>query len=414
VQATVADGLVRARRLSASQETPGQKFGRRSRSVRWTVVLAYLDHAAGGPVHPEAASAMRPWLAERFGNPSGAHQVARAARAAIEEARDVVSEFLGVEPGGVTFTSGGTEADNLAVLGTTAARPGPIVVGATEHPAVMEAAMATGCEVRIAAVGADGVVDLASLDRLLDATVALVSIQLVNHETGVIQPWARLAGRVRRRAPAATLHTDAVQAASWFDLRTEAAGAHLVSISGHKIGGPQGIGILAARGRPPLQAVLRGGGQERELRSGTQNVAAIVGVGAALRAVARDRDRTAARVGQLRDDLASRIRAATPDCTVTAADSPTAPGHLHLRFAGVESEALLVLLDESGVCASAGAACASGAMEPSPVLLAMGVEKHDALSSLRLTLGPTTTEQEIDLAASAVPAAVARLRAGAA
>jgi cysteine desulfurase len=377
-------------------------------------VLAYLDHAAGGPVHPDAAAAMRPWLAELFGNPSGTHQVARAARAAIEDARDVVSEFLGVEPGNVIFTSGGTEADNLAVLGTAAARPGPIVVGATEHPAVIEAAMAAGSEVRIAAVGPDGVIDLDSLDRILDATVALVSVQLVNHETGVVQPWARLARLVRRRAPAATLHTDAVQAASWYDLKTETGGADLISISGHKIGGPQGIGVLAARGRPPLRTILHGGGQERELRSGTQNVAAIVGLAAALRAAARTRDREAARIAELRDDLASRIVAATPDVIHTAAGSPRAPGHLHLRFAGVESEALLLLLDEADVCASAGSACASGAMEPSPVLLAMGVEKRDALSSLRLTLGPTTTAQEIDLAAATVPAAVARLRAGAA
>jgi cysteine desulfurase len=357
---------------------------------------------------------MHPWLTERFGNPSGAHQVARAARAAIEDARDVVSDFLGVEPGGVTFTSGGTEADNLAVRGSVAARPGPIVVGATEHPAVMEAALAAGSEVRIAGVGPDGLIDPESLDRILDRTVAVVSIQLVNHETGVLQPLAQLARWVRRRAPVAVLHTDAVQAASWFDLTTEAASADLISISGHKIGGPQGVGVLGARGRPPLQAILHGGGQERELRSGTQNVAAIVGLGAALQALGRDRDAAANRVADLRDGLASRVRAAIPDAIFTAEESPRAPGHLHVRFAGVESEALLLLLDEFGVCASAGAACASGAMEPSPVLLAMGVEKHDALSSLRLTLGPATSEQEIDLAATAVTAAVARLRGGSA
>jgi cysteine desulfurase len=356
---------------------------------------------------------MRPWLTERYGNPSGAHQVARAARAAIEDARDEVANFLGVEAGGVTFTSGGTEADNLAVLGSIAARPGPIVVGATEHPAVMEAAVASGCEVRVAAVGPDGIIESEALDRILDPAVAVVSVQLVNHETGVVQPLTGLARRVRRRAPAAVLHTDAVQAASWYDLRTEATDADLISISGHKIGGPQGIGVLAARGRPPLRGILHGGGQERELRSGTQNVAAIVGLAAALRAGAQDRVGAATRVADRRDDLAARIRAAIPDCIVTAGESPRAPGHLHLRFAGVESEALLLLLDESGVCASAGAACASGAMEPSPVLLAMGVEKPDALSSLRLTLGPATTDEEIRLAATAVPAAVARLRGGA-
>ena len=357
------------------------------------------------------AAAMQPWLGDRFGNPSGVHQVARAARAAVDEGREAVAEAVGVDPGGITFTSGGTEADNLAVLGSVAARPGPVVVSAVEHPAVLEAAAASGQEVRVAPVGLDGLIDLDALRRLLDRQVVLVSVQLVNNETGVVQPLADVARLVRRHAaPGALLHTDAVQAGNWYDLAEIAADADLVVISGHKLGGPQGIGALVARGRPPLRPVLHGGGQERQLRSGTHNVAGIVGLGAAVTEARAERSAATARVQALRDDLASRLQKEIPDAVVTAAGAPRAPGHLHLRLPGVESEALLILLDEAGVCASAGSACASGAMEPSPVLLAMGVAKEDALSSLRLTLGPSTTTADVDLAAVAVPEAVSRLR----
>jgi cysteine desulfurase len=353
---------------------------------------------------------MQPWLGDRFGNPSGVHQVARAARASIDDGREAVASAVGVDPGGVTFTSGGTEADNLAVLGSVAAHPGPIVVSAVEHPAVLEAAAASGQEVRVAPVGPDGLIDLDALRLLLDRQVALVSVQLVNNETGVVQPLADVARLVRRHAPAAVLHTDAVQAGNWYDLASVAADADLVAISGHKLGGPQGIGALAGRGRPSLRPILHGGGQERQLRSGTHNVAGIVGLGVAVTEARAERGAATARVQALREDLAIRLQKAIPDAVITAVAAPRAPGHLHLRIPGVESEALLILLDEAGVCASAGSACASGAMEPSPVLLAMGVAKEDALSSLRLTLGPSTTTAEVDLAAAAVPLAVSRLR----
>jgi cysteine desulfurase len=372
--------------------------------------LAYLDHAASAPLRPEAAAAMMPWLTERFGNPSGAHRVARAARAAVDEARDLVASAIGVEPGGVTFTSGGTEADNLAILGSLAARPGPVVVAAVEHPAVMAAAAASGQEVRVAAVDANGRVDLDALRLLLDRQVTVVSVQLANHETGVLQSLPDVARLVRRLAPNAVLHTDAVQAAAWLDLPVTAAAADLISISAHKLGGPQGTGALAARGHAPMRAILHGGGQERELRSGTHNVAGIVGLGAAVTTARTERIQAGGRVQAQRDELARRLTRTIPGLIETAAGAPRTPGHLHLRVPGVESEALLVLLDEAGVCASAGAACASGAMEPSPVLMAMGVPKEEALSSLRLTLGPTTTVADIELAATAVPAAVARLR----
>ena len=378
-------------------------------SVRWVDVPVYLDHAAGGPLHRDAREAMMPWLIDRFGNPSGSHQVARAAREAIDSARDVLGEFAGAEPGGVVFTSGGTESDNLAVLGTLAARPGCAIVSAVEHPAVLRAASASGREVRVASVTPDGVVDPAGLRPLLGDDVALVSVQTVNHETGVIQPITEIAGLVRRKAPRAVFHTDAVQAAAWLDLAEVTAGADLVSLSSHKLGGPQGAGALAIRRGVSIHPLIHGGGQEREMRSGTHNVAAIVGFAAAAQSSSRSRQTTGARVGELRDRLAKLILVESPQSIETSAAVARVPGHLHIRFPGVESEALLVLLDDAGVCASAGSACASGALEPSPVLLAMGVDKDDALCSLRLTLGPTTTADDIRTAAEAVITSVRRL-----
>lgn len=376
----------------------------------------YLDHAASGLLHPDAAAAAQEWMGRGYGNPSGSHSVARAAKAALEEARDTVASFLGVDPGGVVFTSGGTEADNLAVLGALAARPderSPLAVSAVEHPAVMEAARAAGAagrEVRVLSVGPDGLIDTEQMRRLLDGEVALVSIQAVNHETGVIQPLERILPRVRKWAPRAVVHTDAVQAAAWTDLAAATAGADLVSISGHKLGGPQGIGALAVRAGTSLAPILHGGGQEQERRSGTPSVANIVGLAAAVRAVTRHRRTYSADVEARRDLLASLILDQVPGAVPTAPDSPRVAGHCHFRFPGVESEALLFLLDERGVCASAGAACASGAVEPSPVLLAMGVDKDEAGSALRLTLGPTTTEEDVRVAAAAVAESVSRLR----
>jgi cysteine desulfurase len=262
----------------------------------------------------------------------------------------------------------------------------------------------------VAPVDHDGLVDLDGLTRLLDRDVSLVSVQLANHETGIVQPLAGVAKRVRRSAPKALLHTDAVAAAPWLQLALSAGAADLVSISAHKFGGPQGAGALATRGRPAMRATVYGGGQERELRSGTHNVAGIVGMAAAARAMSDQMPVAVERVGELRDRLAVSLRAALTDFVETAATSERLPGHLHLRIAGAESEALLVLLDDQGVCASAGAACASGAMEPSPILLAMGVPKAEALTSLRLSLGASTTSTEVALAESVIPAAVARLR----
>jgi cysteine desulfurase len=374
--------------------------------------VAYLDHAATTPMRPEAIEAMLPWLTERYGNPSGGHAVARAARGAVDEARDTVATALGCRPGEIVFTGGGTEADNLAVAGVVGAHGGTALGSAVEHPAVLRAVEAAGG--RTVAVDGAGLVDLRSLDAALDTDVALVAVMLVNNEVGTVQPVDEVVTRVRERAPEAFVLTDAVQAFPWLDVARLAAGADLVAVSAHKVGGPQGVGALVVRERVDLRPLLRGGGQERERRSGTLNVAGIVGMAAAMRATVAQRDETVARVGRLRDRLAAGLVATIPGCTESAPRRTRVAGSCHVLVEGVESEPLLVLLDRSGICATAGSSCASGALEPSHVLAAMGVRPALAAGALRLSLGWPSTDADVDAALDAVPAAVARLRRSAA
>jgi cysteine desulfurase len=364
----------------------------------------YLDHAATTPMRPEAVAALLPHLTDRFGNPSGSHAVAREARAAIDDARDAVAAALGARPGDIVFTAGGTEADNLAVLG---ARPRAVCT-AVEHHAVLHAVAAVrGTVVR---VDGDGVIDLDALRDALDGDVGVVSVMLANNEVGTIQPLAAVADIVRERAPSALLHTDAVQAVTWLDVAEQAAAADLISISAHKFGGPKGVGALVVREGAHIAPIIYGGGQERERRSGTHNVAGIVGMAAALEASVAQRAATVERVRRLRDRLADGLLAAIPGARETGTRESKVVGTCHLVFDGIESEALLVLLDDAGVCASAGSACASGALEPSHVLTAMGIDSALALSSLRLSLGWTSSDDDVDLALKAVPDAVAHLR----
>ncbi len=254
---------------------------------------AYLDHAATTPMRPEALAAMVPYLTEHFGNPSGSHAIARRARVAIDEARDEVARCLGCEPGEVVFTSGGTESDNLAVLGAPASGPGTVLCSAVEHHAVLHACAARGGTT--VPVGPNGVVDLDALAGLLGPEVALVSVMLVNNEVGSVQPLHDVAALVRERAPGALLHTDAVAAVGWLDVASLAAVADLVSVSAHKFGGPKGVGALVVRDRARLAPVLHGGAQERGRRPGTHDVAGVMGMAAALRVATDSRDATVAR-----------------------------------------------------------------------------------------------------------------------
>jgi cysteine desulfurase len=372
--------------------------------------LTYLDHAASAPMRPEAIEAMMPFLAGSYANPSGSHRFARQARRAIDEARDAVAAVVGSRPGEVVFTGCGTESDNMAISGAISRRGGIAVCPAAEHHAVLEVVEHRGGVV----VGVDswGSVDLAQLSDVLASTadVSIVSVMAVNNEVGTITDIAEVAKIVRRLAPEALLHTDAVQAACWLDLRTVTPHVDLMSLSAHKFGGPKGVGILIERGGPKIDALIMGGGQERERRSGTQNTAGIAATAVALTSTDRERDSEAIRLAGLRDRLVKELQSQLDGVTETVPGDRKVAGSAHVCIADVESEALLFLLDEADVCASAASACASGAMEPSHVLAAMGVERSVAMGALRLSLGHTTTDAEVDRATEVIVASVRRLR----
>jgi cysteine desulfurase len=380
---------------------------------------AYLDHAATTPMRPEAVEAMLPFLGGEFGNPSGGHLESRRARRAVDDARESIADRLGADLGEVVFTSGGTEADNLAVTGgwrvvAAGASSAPaIVCSAIEHHAVLETCRAlagrSGAELREVPADKEGVVDAEALAEACTPDVGLVSVMAVNNEIGTVQPLGALAEIVRAGSPRAVLHTDAVQAAPWLPVGRMARAFDLVSISAHKVGGPKGVGALVVRHGTGLVAQAHGGGQERERRSGTHNVAGIVAMAAALGYPSADVARDRAGVEARRDRLAQGLLASVPG-TAWTGSGHAAPGFCHLRFAGVESEALVLLLDEAGLAVSAGAACSSGAVEASHVLAAMGFDRAAATSGIRFSLGWTTTDEDIDLALSVVPAVVAKLR----
>ena len=399
---------------------------------------------------PEAVEAMQPFYADAYANPSGAHRMARDAMRSVNDARDLLAELWGAEPGEIVFCSGATEADNLAVFGVAGAVSAAglsvsnrIVCSAIEHPAVLAPVERLGGMT----VGVDslGVLDLDELVEAVDENTALVSVMLVNNESGVIQPLAEVAEVLAEYAPQAVLHTDAVQAVSWLDVAELTRLAQLVSFSAHKFGGPKGVGVLIVRDGVKLNPLIHGGGQERDRRGGTHNVAGIVGMAAAAEVAAAKRQETVARVEKLRNRLADHLKTAVPDVVETGVVEPGTidavkadavkadavkadaeisdaftdrsrkiAGSCHLCFGGVESEELLFLLEREGVYASAASSCASGAFEPSHVLAAMGYDRSLAKGSLRLSLGSTTTEADIDRACAVIPNAVAQLRRAAA
>ncbi len=369
--------------------------------------ISYLDCAATVPMRPGAIEAMLPYLDRWFGNASGSHRVAREARRGLEEARDEVARITGRNPHEVVFTSGGTEADNLAVNGILQARGGRAVCSAVEHHAVLDPVRASGGE--ITGVDRNGIVDLEELADRLDPGVSIVSVMAVNNETGVIQPLDQVAEIVRRESPGAVLHTDAVQAVCWTDFARLTAPADLVSMAGHKFGGPKGVGALLTGEGIDLAPQMRGGGQEQERRSGSSNVAGVVGMARALTEVDAERDEARRRVAAYRDELLKALTA-LPGVEDTVAGAPRAEGWAHLILHGLESEALLVLLEEGGVMASTASSCASGAVDPSHVLAAMGRDRAEAFGALRLTIGHQTRRHEIDRALEVIPEAIGRLR----
>lgn len=377
-----------------------------------TSEFVYLDHAATTPMRDQAVEAMLPYLTEQFANPSGSHRFSRLARRALDDARETVAEAIGCRPGEIVFTGCGSESDNAAVSGAVRRHGGTAVCPAAEHHAVLHCV--EHLDGRIVGVDGRGTVDLTELERVLcedsvTKSVTSVAVMTVNNEVGSVSDMGNVSRIVRRNAPQAVLHTDAVQAACWLDLRDVWPHVDTLALSAHKFGGPKGVGILAVRDGITLEPMIMGGGQERDRRSGTHNLAGIVAAAEALRLTDEERPAEVRRISVLRDRLVGAL-GSIGGAHVTIEDGTAVPGVVHMCMEGIESEALLYLLDEAGICASAASACASGAMERSHVLEAMGIDRELSMGALRLSLGHSTTDEDISRAVDAVTDAVGRLR----
>ncbi len=377
----------------------------------------YLDHAATTPVRPEVLEAMLPYLgAEAFGNPSSAHKFGRTARAGLEQARREVAEAVGCEPNQVVFTSGGTEADSLAIVGGALAARNRgakmrAAVDGSAHKAVLAAAHAVahlGGEEELFPVDAQGQIDLAALDAALARKPGVVSVMWVNNETGAVQDIVTI-GR-RCEAAGTILHVDAVQAFGKFPIVFRDLPVAMLTISGHKVGAPKGIAALVLRDRHVTEAIIHGGGQQFGIRPGTENVAGAVALGRAARLAAAEQAAEAKTLGTLRDELWAKLSAAVPDLVRHAGEGAHAPHILCLSVPGADSEALLMHLDLQGVCASSGSACTTGAVEPSHVMMAMGVPRELALGALRFSLGHGSTSADVARAVEVFPKVVEKVR----
>lgn len=376
----------------------------------------YLDHAATTPVREDVLEAMLPFLRESWGNPSSSHRIGRNARAGLEQAKRETAEALGVEPNQVIFTSGGTEADNLAIIGAglaaqAAGRTMHVVTTTIEHKAALASAHAVhrlGGRESILPVDGRGQVDLDAIDRVLAESPALVSVMWVNNEVGVVQPMAEIGARCR--AAEVPLHSDAVQAFGKLPIDLEAVGVQLLSISGHKIGAPKGIGALIVRNRRIIEAIIHGGGQQFGIRPGTENVAGAVALGRAAKLAVHELDAHVRRIGALRDRLGTALQEAVPDLVINGLDAPRAPHVLSVAVPGADAGTMLMHLDLAGICCSGGSACSTGAIEPSHVLTAMGVSEPVALGTLRFSLGHETTDADIARVLAVFPGVVAKVR----
>jgi cysteine desulfurase len=379
--------------------------------------VTYLDNAATTPVRPEVLEAMLPYLGhEAFGNPSSAHRFGRAARAGIEEAKRAVAEAVGAEPNQVIFTSGGTEADNLAIIGAALAsrdRGGPfrVAVSAVEHKASLAAAHAVqhlGGEEIILPVTASGAIEPGALDSALERGVAVVSVMWVNNEVGTMQPVAQLAERCY--GAGVLFHSDAVQAFGKIPVSLRDVSCTLLTISGHKIGAPKGIGALIVRDRKAVEAIIHGGGQQFGIRPGTENVPGIVGLGVAARLAVAEQPAVAPRLRELRDELERRLLAIVPDAVIHGWQGERAPHISNVSIPGTDSEALLMHLDLAGVACSSGSACSTGTVEPSHVLTAMGVPRELGVAALRFSFGKDSTLEDVEALAAALPRIVEKVR----
>jgi cysteine desulfurase len=375
---------------------------------------AYFDHNATTPVDPEVLEAMLPYLGQEFGNASSIHSAGQRARAAVEAARASVAALLGAKHSEIVFTSGGTEADNLAVLGTLAAAGGAkrhVITSRIEHPAVLSACHALarrGVEVTYLPVGSDGIVDPGDVPKALRPETALISVMHANNELGTLQPIEEIGG-IAAEADV-IFHCDAVQSAGKLPLDVNLLGVDLLSISAHKLYGPKGVGALYVRTGTALEPQFHGGHDERDRRPGTENVAGIAGLGKAAELALRHLAEDAERLRGLRDRLEQELLAAVPQARLNGDVQRRVPNTANISFLGAGGEALVIALDLQGIACSTGSACSSGAIEPSHVLTAIGLSPLQARASLRISIGRGTTAEQIDYAVSVVPGVVERLR----
>jgi len=371
----------------------------------------YLDNNATTPVLPEVFEAMRPYFADQFGNASSIHHHGQQTRAAVEDARESVAALLGCRASEVVFTSGGTEADNLAIAGMVGAGD-HVITSSIEHHAVLLACKHledVGAEVTVLPVDSRSLIDPTDVRRALRPNTKLISVMMANNETGVLQPVSEI-GKIAAEA-GVYFHADAVQAAGKVAIDVKKIGCHALSISGHKIHAPQGVGALYVRKGTRLQPLFYGGRHERSLRAGTENVPGIVGLGKAAKMAKEALDRgDDHKMAALRDRLQQGILAQVEDAGVNGDGAPRVPNTSNIHFDHIDGEAMVIAMDLKGVAVSTGAACSSGAIEPSHVLVAMGLRTDQARASIRFSLGKQTVAEDIDIALALVPETVARLR----
>ena len=382
--------------------------------------IVYMDHAGTTPLAPDVLRAMTPYFTELFGNPSSIHAVGQQARYALDEARERVARVLNCRPREVVFTGGGTESDNAAVVGVATALQqtgNHIITTSVEHHAVLHTCQhleSQGFDVTYLPVDSQGMVQPEMVSRAITDRTILVSVMYANNEIGVVNSIPEIAGVVKERASELSrtilMHTDAVQAAGYLDLDIRKLGVDLLSLSGHKFHGPKGTGVLFIRRGAPFLPFLLGGGQERERRSGTENIPGIVGLSVALETANAEREETSRHCAALRDRIIEQVISQVPGSRLNGHPTQRLPNNANFSFPGVEGEPILLGLDMAGIAASSGSACSSGSLEPSHVLLALGQSAEVARGSLRLTLGKGNTEEQVDYLISVLVDLVARLR----
>ncbi|MCH7736311.1 MAG: aminotransferase class V-fold PLP-dependent enzyme, partial [Chloroflexi bacterium] len=380
----------------------------------------YLDHAGTTPLDPKVLEAMVPYFTQHFGNPSSLHSVGQAARYALDEARERVAGVLNCRPREVVFTGGGTESDNAAIHGVATAlheTGNHVVTSSVEHHAVLHSCQnleSQGFEVTYLPVDANGMVQPEAVYNAINERTTLVTIMYGNNEIGTINPISEIAKSIRKRAEELSrtivFHTDAVQAAGYLTLDVADLGVDLLSLSGHKFHGPKGTGVLYIKRGSPYLPLIHGGGQERERRSGTENIPGIIGLSLALEAADAVREETSRHCSALRDQIIESVLERIPGSRLNGHPTQRLPNNANFSFSGVEGEPILLGLDMAGIAASSGSACSSGSLEPSHVLLALGQSAEIARGSLRLTLGRDNTEEEVEYLLGVLVDLVQRLR----